>query len=292
MVSSHFKCRKIFYMIDVKKPGKPLDQPFGNFVEKEAILKIPNAKPYGRFSFAIKCFPDAGNYVDLQSPIATHTFDFPVVYCPTPSNNPISRPQNEPTSLKISFKELPDAPAGHRYEIEVASDPEFSSGLDRRTIQGNELDTVMTGRVPEEIHYVRIRMIGPEDDATVIASSWTDTVIIEATPPPIPEPPTRYPIRRFQNTIDRIKPIKAPAASAAASQTSGDLPVASQSCQHSSAIPKQAQKASKPQGKPELPLPKAPHARTPMMAYSTRWMTLSETATPVLGNSPGDMLDT
>ena len=46
----------------------------------------------------------------------------------------------------------------------------------------------MTGRVPEEIHYVRIRMIGPEDDATVIASSWTDTVIIEDTPPPIPEP--------------------------------------------------------------------------------------------------------
>lgn len=178
---------KFSYMIDVKT-GQTLDQPFGNFVEKEAILKIPNAKPYGRFSFAIKCFPDAGNYVDLQSPIATHTFDFPIVYCPTPSNNPISRPQNEPTSLKISFKELPDAPAGHRYEIEVASDPEFSSGLDRRTIEGNELDTVMTGRVPEEIHYVRIRMIGPEDDATVIASSWTDTVIIEATPPPIPEP--------------------------------------------------------------------------------------------------------
>ena len=162
------------------------------------------------------------------------------MYCPTPSNNPISRPQNEPTSLKISFKELPDAPAGHRYEIEVASDPEFSSGLDRRTIQGNELDTVMTGRVPEEIHYVRIRMIGPEDDATVIASSWTDTVIIEATPR-LSQSLTRYP-KRFQNTIDRIKPIKAPAASAAASQTSGDLPVASQSCQHSSAIPKQAQK--------------------------------------------------
>ena len=46
----------------------------------------------------------------------------------------------------------------------------------------------MTGRVPEEAHYVRIRMIGPEDDATIIASSWTDTVMIEAQPKPAPPP--------------------------------------------------------------------------------------------------------
>ena len=46
----------------------------------------------------------------------------------------------------------------------------------------------MTGRVPEEAHGVRIRMIGPEDDATIIASSWTDTVKIEAQPKPVPPP--------------------------------------------------------------------------------------------------------
>ena len=178
---------KVSYMIDVKT-GESLDQLFGNFVTKEAILRIPDAKPYGRFSFTIKCFPDAGNFIDLPGPSASHTFDFPLVYCPTPENKPISRPQNEPSSLQISFKELPDAPAGYRYEIEVASDPEFSTGLDRRTIDGNELETVMTGRVPEEMHYVRIRMIGPEDDATVIASSWTDITIIEANPPPLPAP--------------------------------------------------------------------------------------------------------
>ena len=183
---------KVSYMIDVKT-GESLDQLFGNFVTKEAILRIPNAKPYGRFSFTIKCFPDAGNFIDLPGPSASHTFDFPVVYCPTPENKPISRPQNEPSSLKISFKELPDAPAGYRYEIEVASDPEFSTGLDRRTIDGNELETVMTGRVPEEMHYVRIRMIGPEDDATVIASSWTDITIIEANPPPPPPAPNPLP---------------------------------------------------------------------------------------------------
>ena len=100
----------------------------------------------------------------------------------------MTRPKGEPSSLQISFEELPDAPAGHRYEIEVASDPEFSTGLDRRTLEGNELNTVMTGRVPEEAHYVRIRMIGPEDDATIIASSWTDTVKIEAQPKPVPPP--------------------------------------------------------------------------------------------------------
>ena len=175
------------YMINVNS-GQALDQPFGNFVEKEAILKIPNAKPYGRFSFAIQCFPDAGNYVDLHGPIATHTFDFPMVNCPTPTYRPISRPQNEPTSLKITFESLPNAPIGHRYEIEVASDPEFSAGLDRRTIEGTELETLMTGRVPEETHYVRLRMIGPEDDATVIPSSWTDTMVIEAMITPKPEP--------------------------------------------------------------------------------------------------------
>ena len=173
-------------MIDVKT-GESLIN-YSKFVTKEAILRIPDAKPYGRFSFTIKCFPDAGNFIDLAGPSASHTFDFPLVYCPTPENKPISRPQNEPSSLKISFKELTDAPAGYRYEIEVASDPELSTGLDRRTIDGNELETVMTGRVPEEMHYVRIRMIGPEDDATVIASSWTDITIIEANPPPLPAP--------------------------------------------------------------------------------------------------------
>jgi hypothetical protein len=110
------------------------------------------------------------------------------VYCPTPSTKPFSRPPNESSNLKISFKEISDAPTGHRYEIEVASDPEFSAGLDRRTIGGNELETTMTGRLPEETHYVRIRMIGPEEDATIIASSWTDTVVIEAQPKPSPPP--------------------------------------------------------------------------------------------------------
>ncbi len=176
---------EISYMINVKT-GETLDEPFGDFVQKEAILRIPDAKPYGRYSFMIKCFPDAGNYSDLESPPAMHSFDFPVVYCPTPTTKPVIRPKGEPSSLQISLEELPDAPAGHRYEIEVASDPEFSTGLDRRTLEGNELDTVMTGRVPEEAHYVRIRMIGPEDDATIIASSWTDTVMIEAQPKPAP----------------------------------------------------------------------------------------------------------
>ena len=183
---------EVSYMIDVKT-GQTLEDLFGNFVQKEAMIIIPDAKPYGRFSFAIKCFPDAGNYSDLQGPSATHTFDFPVVYCPTPANKSISRPSNEPSSLKISLDNLPDAPPGHRYEIEVASDPEFSAGIDRRTLEGNELETEMTGRVPEETHYVRIRMIGPEDDATVIASSWTDTVVIEAKPPSPPPAPNPLP---------------------------------------------------------------------------------------------------
>ena len=175
------------YMINVKT-GQTLEEPFGDFVQKEAILSIPDAKPYGRFSFSIKCFPEAGNYVDLESPVSIHSFDFPVVHCPTPSSKPISRPQVETSSLRISFEDLPEAPSGHRYEIEVASDPEFSVGLDRRTIEGVELETMMTGRVPEENHYVRMRMIGPEDDATIIASSWTDTVVIEAQPKPSPPP--------------------------------------------------------------------------------------------------------
>ena len=178
---------EVSYMINVKT-GETLDQPFGDFVQKEAIFRIANAKPYGRFSFTIKCFPDAENYSDLEGPPAVYSFDYPLEYCPTPTNKPMIRPKGEPSSLQISFEELPDAPAGHRYEIEVASDPEFSTGLDRRTLEGNELNTVMTGRVPEEAHYVRTRMIGPEDDATIIASSWTDTVKIEAQPKPVPPP--------------------------------------------------------------------------------------------------------
>jgi hypothetical protein len=136
------------------------------------------------FFFTIKCFPDNENYSDLEGPPAVYSFDYPLEYCPTPTTKPMIRPKGEPSSLQISLEELPDAPAGHRYEIEVASDPEFSTGLDRRTLEGNELDTVMTGRVPEEAHYVRIPMIGPADDATIIASSWTDTVMIEAQPKP------------------------------------------------------------------------------------------------------------
>ena len=178
------------YMMNVKT-GETFEQPFGNFTPNEAIFRIPNAKPYGRFSFEINCFPHPGNFIDLESPYATHSFDYPKVHCPTPSNKPITRLPKELDSIKISFKEPPDAPVGHRYEIEVANDPEFSAGLDRRTIEGIELETVMTGRLPEETHYVRIRMIGPEDDATVIASSWTDTIIIGATPPP---PPVENPL--------------------------------------------------------------------------------------------------
>jgi hypothetical protein len=178
---------EISYMINVKT-GETLDQLFGDFVQKEAILRIPDAKPYGRYSFTIKCFPDAENFSDLESIPAMYTFDYPLEYCPTPTTKPVIRPKGDPTSLQISLKELPNAPTGHRYEIEVASDSEFSTGLDRRTLESHELDTLMTGRVPEEDHFVRIRMIGPEDDATIIASSWTDTVMIEAQPKVAPPP--------------------------------------------------------------------------------------------------------
>lgn len=175
------------YMINVKS-GENTDQPFGDYVQKEALLRIPNAKPYGRFSFQIKSFPDAENYIDLESISSVFIFDFPLVYCTTPAVMPISRPDSDPSDLKISFAKSPDAPLGHRYEIEVASDQEFSIGLDRRTIEGVELSTVMTGRLEEENHYVRIRMIGPENDATFIASSWTDTIFIEAQPRPVTPP--------------------------------------------------------------------------------------------------------
>ena len=41
----------------------------------------------------------------------------------------------------------------------------------------------------------------------------------------------------------------------------------------------------------QSPLPNAPHAKIPMIAYSTRWIALSETVTPALGSSPGLMLE-
>jgi hypothetical protein len=100
----------------------------------------------------------------------------------------INRKASEPGSVFISLNELPQAPAGHRYEIEIASDAEFVTGLDRRFLQSNELETLMTGRLPEENHYFRIRLIGPPNDVTVLPSAWTDTVVIEAQPVPPPPP--------------------------------------------------------------------------------------------------------
>ena len=63
-------------MINVKT-GETLDQPFGDFVQKEATLRIPDAKPYERYSFTIKCFPDNGNYSDPESPPAMHFLTSP-----------------------------------------------------------------------------------------------------------------------------------------------------------------------------------------------------------------------
>ena len=99
----------------------------------------------------------------------------------------INRKPSEPGSVFISLDELPQAPDGHRYEIEIAS-AEFLTGLDRRLLQSNELETQMTGRLPEENHYFRIRLIGPPNDVTVLPSAWTDTVLIEAQPKPPPPP--------------------------------------------------------------------------------------------------------
>ena len=108
--------------------------------------------------------------------------------CPTPITKAINRKPSEPDSLFISLDDLPQAPAGHRYEIEIASDPEFVTGLDRRLLQSNELETQMTGRLAEEEHYFRIRLVGPPKDVTVLPSAWADTVLVKAQPRPLPPP--------------------------------------------------------------------------------------------------------
>jgi len=95
----------------------------------------------------------------------------------------------------------------------------------------------------------------------------------------------------FQKTIEHKRPTKDPAASIATSQTSAVRKRSSQSCQHSSAIPKQQQNANKAHGKPSPPLPNAPHARIPSTAYSIMCRTWSCTDQELLGRSSGVKLD-
>ncbi len=168
--------------------GPELKQFYGEFLETDNKLEIVQGKEYGRFYFEIKAVPLSGNTSDLPSEANVLSFDYPIVSCPTPTTKTINRKPSEPSSVFISLEELPQAPDGHRYEIEIASDPEFSTGLDRRLLQSNELETQMTGRLPEENHYFRIRLIGPPNDVTVLPSAWTDTVLIEAQPKPPPPP--------------------------------------------------------------------------------------------------------
>ena len=168
--------------------GPQLDQFYGEYLETDNKLEIVQGKEYGRFYFEIKAVPLGGNTSDLPSNANVLSFDYPIVSCPSPMTKAINRKASEPGSVFISLNELPQAPAGHRYEIEIASDAEFVTGLDRRLLQSNELETQMTGRLPEENHYFRIRLIGPPNDVTVLPSAWTDTVVIEAQPVPPPPP--------------------------------------------------------------------------------------------------------
>jgi hypothetical protein len=73
----------------------------------------------------------------------------------------------------------------------------------------------------------------------------------------------------LQKTMDINNPQKAPTASVAASHTSAVLDRPNQSCQHSSPIPKQQQKANKAQENPPPP-PNAAHPKTPMIEYSMK----------------------
>jgi len=168
--------------------GPELAQLYGEFLETDNKLKIVQGKEYGKFNFQIKAVPAYGNTSDLASETIELTFDYPIVSCPTPITKAINRKPSEPNSLFISLDDLPQAPVGHRYEIEIASDPEFVTGLDRRMLQSNELETQMTGRLAEEEHYFRIRLVGPPKDVTVLPSAWTDTVLVKAQPRPLPPP--------------------------------------------------------------------------------------------------------
>ena len=61
--------------------------------------------------------------------------------------------------------------------------------------------------------------------------------------------------------MESNKPMNAPAASAAASHTSGSRAWSNQSCRHSSPIPKHTQKTNKPQGNLPPPIPNAPPSK-------------------------------
>ena len=169
----------IAYMTNVKY-GDQFDQPYGDFVEKEPKLFLEDAKQCGKFLIEVKAIPLGGNFVDFESPKTSLFFEYPTVVCPTPHSTEFKRGTDSPSDLLISLASIGNTPSGHRYEIEVANDEEFTVGLDTRMIEGKDLSTTMTGRLPEEEHFIRIRMLGPQDDATVIASTWSEIIRVPA----------------------------------------------------------------------------------------------------------------
>jgi hypothetical protein len=149
---------------------------YGDFHITDPFHVLDDSKAYGSFNFELKIVPRDGNTKDIESQITSLPFDMPVSSFDPPLNPTLVISREEPSMLTATWRPPENLNETLRYEIEIAEDGNFTTGIDQR-IENHEVNTGdFTSRELGKTYFLRIRALGPEGDATQMPSMWTETI--------------------------------------------------------------------------------------------------------------------
>jgi hypothetical protein len=156
--------------------GEAKSELYGDFHINTPFRVLEDSQAYGSFNFELKVVPQDGNTKDIESQITSLPFDMPVTSFDPPLNPTLVISRDEPTMLTATWHPPENVNETLRYEIEIAEDGNFTSGMDQRIENHEVLTGDFTSRELGKTYYLRIRTLGSEGDATQLPSVWTETI--------------------------------------------------------------------------------------------------------------------
>jgi hypothetical protein len=104
----------------------------------------------------------------------------------------VDDPEEPATLVTISWGAIANTDGKHKYRVEIAEDEEFTTGYQENEESANSRSREFGPLDHGKTYYVRIRAVGPFEDATRKASEWS-AIRTFSTPPLEVEPPAPEP---------------------------------------------------------------------------------------------------
>ncbi|MFP6899675.1 MAG: fibronectin type III domain-containing protein [Opitutales bacterium] len=183
------------YLLMVYVDGNRTES-FGEYHLDEPGEIISGVKQNPRYWFDLQAIPVSGNHVDAPSETVSSDLELPAITYATPlitefKMEPIDDPEEPGTLVKLTWDNIANADGQNKFRVEIAEDEDFGIGFQDYEEDAGSLGGEYGPLDPGKTYYLRMRVVGPFEDATRNPSEWSEirTFVTLGTPPPPPVEP-------------------------------------------------------------------------------------------------------